>query len=215
MARKAIHRETVMIIATTILMLILLKLEFLGRDTITEPTKSGFEAALLAHGPAPEYGEKLGLYGRFIGDWDADIVVHGADGKQFRAQGEIHFGWVLEGRAIQDVWMIPRRDQRRTTLTSLPIAGNWYGTTLRVYDAKQDAWRIFWIDPATNTYRQQIGRKVGDAIVQEGTTETGARTRWIFNNITDRSFDWRAEVLSDKGDAWRLVVEVFARRATP
>jgi hypothetical protein len=27
-----------------------------------------------------------------------------------------------------------------------------------VYDSRLDAWRIFWIDPATNVSRQQIGK---------------------------------------------------------
>jgi hypothetical protein len=27
-------------------------------------------------------------------------------------KGEAHFGWALEGRAVQDVWMMPRRANR-------------------------------------------------------------------------------------------------------
>src|SRR5262245_47305146 len=49
-----------------------------------------------------------------------------------QGHGEVHFGWVLEGRAIQDVWMIPRRRDRRPGAPVMPTAGNWYGTTLRV-----------------------------------------------------------------------------------
>jgi len=53
---------------------------------------------------------QLELYGQFVGDWDADIVTHTADGVAHRGQGEIHFGWLLEGRAIH--WMIPMRKDR-------------------------------------------------------------------------------------------------------
>ena len=67
-----------------------------------------FPAVLHADGPDPERAEALKLYGRFIGDWDTEVIAHGADGTSHRTQGEIHFGWVLQGRAIQDVWMIPR-----------------------------------------------------------------------------------------------------------
>ena len=92
------------------------------------------------------------------------------------------------------------------------IAGNWYGTTLRVYDPTLDAWRIYWIDPATNTYRQQIGRQEGQDIVQEGSTDSDALSRWSFTEITARSFHWKGEVSLDKSQTWRLVVEVFAKR---
>ncbi len=72
--------------------------------------------------------------------------------------------------------------------------------------------RIYWVDPATNSYRQQIGRPQGGDIVQEGTTEAGALSRWSFTEITPLSFHWKAEASMDNGKSWRLFVEVFARR---
>jgi hypothetical protein len=75
-----------------------------------------------------------------------------------------------------------------------------------------DAWRIFWIDPATNFFCQQIGKAVGPDIVQEGTMESGSRSRWRFTKITARSFHWLGEESPDDGATWRLLVEVLARR---
>lgn len=173
---------------------------------------SGFALALHAAGPAADRVEALDLYGRFVGDWEADIVTHSPDGRRHEGKGEIHFGWILEGRAIQDVWMIPRRSERHPGAPVMPVAGNWYGTTLRIYDPALDAWRIYWIDPATNAYRQQIGRRQGVDVVQEGTTESGALSRWSFTEITPLSFHWKGEASLDKGASWRLPVEVFARR---
>lgn len=177
------------------------------------PKSSGLIAALHAAGPAPDRAEALKLYGRFIGDWNADVVTYTPDGVRHQGQGEIHFGWILEGRAIQDVWMIPRRKDRRSGIPAMPVAGNWYGTTIRVYDPALDAWRIYWIDPATNSYFEQIGRRQGADIVQQGATEGGGLSRWSFTEITPHSFHWKGEVSTGKGAAWRLVVEVFARRA--
>jgi hypothetical protein len=173
---------------------------------------SGFAMVLHADGPAPDRADKLVLYGQFIGDWDAEIITYSADGTAHNGHGEIHFGWVLEGRAIQDVWMIPRREDRGPDAPAMPVSGNWYGTTLRIYDPALNAWRIYWIDPATNSFRYQIGRRKGDDIVQEGTTESGARSRWSFTDITDDSFRWLGESSTD-GTAWRLVVEARARRS--
>jgi hypothetical protein len=175
---------------------------------------TGLTMALHAEGPAPERAEALNLYGQFVGDWEADIVTYTPDGLRHQGQGEIHFGWVLEGRAIQDVWMIPRRKDRRADMPAMPVAGNWYGTTIRVYDPVLDAWRIYWIDPATNAYFQQVGRKQGADIVQEGTTEAGALSRWSFTEITPDSFHWKGQASFDKGASWRLVVEVFAHRVS-
>jgi hypothetical protein len=186
-----------------------------GEAFMSDPKSSGLIAVLHAEDSAPDRAEALNLYGQFIGDWNADIVTHTPDGARHQGQGELHFGWILEGRAIQDVWMIPRRKDRRPGAPVIPVAGNWYGTTIRVYDPALSAWRIYWIDPATNAYRQQIGRKVGEDIVQEGTTETGALSRWSFTEITPQSFHWKGEASMDKGASWRLFVEVFAHRIGP
>jgi hypothetical protein len=146
-----------------------------------------------------------------VGDWQTDVFTYPTDGSRQQGQGEIHFDWILQGRAIQDVWMIPRRDTSRAS-APLPLAGNWYGTTIRVYDPKLEAWRIFWIDPATDTYRQQIGRRIGTDIVQQGTNDAGVLTRWSFTEITPESFHWKAEASTDGGASWRLFVTVLARR---
>jgi hypothetical protein len=185
--------------------------DIIGPEMTMTAIPIDFPAALHAAGPDPECAEALKLYGRFIGDWNTEVIAHGADGTSHRAQGEIHFGWVLQGRAIQDVWMIPRLADR-TTAPQFPIAGNWYGTTLRIYDPTIEAWRIFWIDPARNVFRQQIGRAHGEDIVQEGKTESGELSRWSFTEITENSFHWLGESKPVEADEWKLVVEVKAKR---
>lgn len=121
-------------------------------------TNPQFIAALHAEGPAQDRTDALELYAFLVGSWRADVLTYGEAPTPHRGSAEIHAGWVLEGRAIQDVWMIPRSDLRKQHMPSLPIAGNWYGSTLRVYDPNLDAWRIFWIDPATQNFMFQIGR---------------------------------------------------------
>jgi hypothetical protein len=175
---------------------------------------SVLSSLLLAGAPASDRAAKLGLYGWLVGSWEADIVTHAPDGGRHEGEGEIHFAWALEGRAIQDVWMIPRLKNRSPDAPPLPVAGNWYGTTLRIYDPAMDAWRIYWIDPATNAFYFQIGRRRGADIVQEGTTESGFASRWSFTRITPRSFLWLGEFSPDKGATWRLIVEISARRTS-
>jgi hypothetical protein len=95
-------------------------------------TARSFVEALASDGPAADRADKMNLYGWLIGRWTMDATVHPDDGGAHRGPGEIYFGWVLEGRAIQDVWILP---------------GVFCGTTLRVYDPNIDAWHILWSDP--------------------------------------------------------------------
>jgi hypothetical protein len=63
----------------------------------------------------------------------APLVPHSQVDVSRRAlTGEVHAGRVLEGRAVQDVWIMPRRADR--TAESDPTM-NMYGTTLRSWDA--------------------------------------------------------------------------------
>lgn len=103
-----------------------------------------FLQRLLADGPAADRAEKMSLYGWLIGDWRMDCTLFPDDGTTQRGAGEICFRWALGGRAIQDVWILP---------------GVFYGTTLRIYDAVLDAWRIIWSDPLRPYYARQIGRR--------------------------------------------------------
>jgi hypothetical protein len=176
----------------------------------TEDSVTGaFLDALRADGPAAERGSSMDLYGRFIGSWDLLVTRFFEDGTTRQRPGEWHFGWVLEGRAMQDVWIVPGRGAGRE---KTPAAELFYGTTLRTYDPRIDAWHIQYTDPASQTYSTMIGRADGETIVQLGRNEAGEPIRWSFRDISDDYFLWRGEVSSDGGDIWRKLVEFTARR---
>jgi hypothetical protein len=174
--------------------------------TLEDPA---FLDALHATGPLPAYAERMKLYNPLLGDWAVEVVDYDADGSRHTGQGEWHFAWVLEGRAIQDVWIAPPRDRRAPGQS---LQGNRYGTTLRVYDAEKDVWHVTWINPVTGIRNQLIGRRQGSEIVHEGTDTDGSLMRWVFSDITRHSFRWRGEVSSDGGKTWRLSAEFFGRR---
>ena len=75
-------------------------------------------AILLASpGRSPEIPESADAYGWLVGSWDLDIRVYWATDVSARGlKGEAHFGWALEGRAIQDVWIMPRLVERTSNL---------------------------------------------------------------------------------------------------
>ncbi len=156
-----------------------------------------------------ELASKLELYGRFVGSWQLDVNFHQRDGSISRTEGELQFSWVLDGRAIQDVWIYPARRLRSEQPTE---AWHAYGSTFRWYDPVIDAWHITWFDPSRSVETHQIGRAVGVDIVQMGEDHNGLLNRWRFVEITDRSFTWLGERSWDRGSTWTLLVEMRARR---
>lgn len=158
---------------------------------------NGFIRSLLASGPAADRAAAMDTYGRLVGDWSFEAQMHADGGVAHVTGGEIHFGWVLDGRAIQDVWVLP---------------GYFAGTTLRLYDPGLDAWHILWSDPLRQSYNRQIGRRIGErSIVQEGTDLAGNATRWSFQDITADRFRWLGERRGADG-AWQLLADFAARR---
>jgi hypothetical protein len=186
----------------------------LDRGDSMPDTEDAFTAALRAPEPAADLAEKLRLYGQFVGSWEAEAQAFLPDRTTRKHFWQIHFSWVLEGRAIQDVWITPpRRGQRLRESRPWGPFTNQYGTTLRVYDPERDAWRVTWIDPAAGYRADLLGRPDGDGILQEGTGSDGAWLRWIFSDIGGRSFRWRAEVSRDQGLHWYRAIELLAQRA--
>lgn len=168
-----------------------------------------FFDALVADGPDLAFAPKMTLYDRVLGDWELEVIDHGADGSRRVSTGEVHFVWVLEGRAIQDVWIVPARGERNP---DLPSRGNRYGTTLRVYDPTEDVWRVTWFNPVNGTVSRLVARQVGDDIVQEGEGADGSGIRWSFTRITPTSFHWVGEVSRDGGESWQVQSEFIGRR---
>src|SRR4051812_41973955 len=162
---------------------------------------------LHADGPAPDRAAQMMLYGRFVGSWDGTLKYVDAEGSRRETTAEVHFGWVLAGRAIQDVWIAPSR-QGRTESERLLM----HGSTFRVYDPHHDIWHITWIDPVKQVNNRMTGRKVGDDIVQEYRTDDGKRVQWMFVDIAKDRFHWVNRESADDGRNWTVRGEFFLRR---
>ena len=160
--------------------------------------------ALHADGPAGPYADKLMLFGRFVGSWELEWRGPGSA----RARGELHFGWVLGGRAVQDVWIVPGRGEPGENQP--PSA--FHGSTIRFFDPTIDAWRSTWVEPINARVRRFVGRSIGPDIVLLS-SEEDPQLRWSFTEITPDSFTWRGETSVDGGETWTLDEEMLARRA--
>ena len=162
---------------------------------------------LHATGPSPDRAAQMMLYGQFVGSWEGTLVYRDAEGVRRETSAEVHFGWVLEGRAVQDVWIAPSRRARPATERLL-----MHGTTLRVYHPGSAIWHITWTDPVRQVFNSMTGRKAGDDIVQEYRRDDGARVQWMFTEIGPDSFHWSARESKDDGETWATRGEFFLRR---
>jgi hypothetical protein len=163
------------------------------------PGGPGLAEVLHAGGPAGGR-DPMGLFDPFIGSWDTAWSGRDADGHPLSAEGEAHFGWVLGGRALQDIWILP----------GTPPAA-FHGTWIRFYDASIDAWRAAWIDPVNGDVRRFVVQSVGDEILMLSDEEE-PRLRWRFTDIAPDSFLFRGESSRDGGSTWTIDEEMRTTR---
>jgi hypothetical protein len=165
-----------------------------------------FASALISTEPHPDLPAEHRIFGPFIGSWDL-VVTWYAEGGSIRRQenGEWHFAWVLEGRAVQDVWIVPPRAERQSHSDLYE-----YGTSLRFFDPALSVWRSTWIGPGQRAVHVFVARKIGGEVVLETTLEGGQRMQWTFSDVTDTSFVWRNRRETEAG--WVLTQDFQARR---
>jgi hypothetical protein len=162
-----------------------------------------FCRALVSDGPSlPRPAQ---IFAPFIGSWDLTVRWFDAGGQLSRTEpGEWHFAWVLEGRAIQDVWIVPPRAQRTGG------ALYEYGTSVRFYDPQLEAWQSTWIGPMHGVVRTFVAHQREDAVVLETTPGVSPAMRWSFREVAADSFTWTNEVR--EGEGWRIQQTFEARR---
>jgi hypothetical protein len=162
--------------------------------------ESVFLKALAADGPDPEHAQAMQLFGQLVGSWEhtwrefSSTPVGGT--------GEWHFGWVLQGRVVQDVFIAYYDDG---TLYD-------YGTTIRAYDPAKGQWNVAYCGPVQGSLRTFTAREIEDEIVLEGRGGDGHLIHWIFSEITPTTFRWRGEVSQNNGLTWTLYEEIKLKR---
>jgi hypothetical protein len=166
--------------------------------------RSEMLTALGARGPHPARSEKSKAFDRLVGAWEFDCTIYPEDGSVDEFAGEWIFDWILDGGAIQDVWMGFKEGRSP--------GKRHMGTTLRFFDAKREEWRVIFIVPLSGKVIDLHGGESGDRIVLEGVDVTGAQLRWSFNDIEANSFLWRGETSQDGGKSWRVEQIMRLRR---
>src|SRR5438874_197744 len=134
-------------------------------DSWADDPQHRMVGTLWAPGPHPSLGDQARVWDRFVGTWDADFGFLGDDGTVRHAPGEIDFGWVLDGRAVQDLWIGYPSDAAKERSI---------GTSLRYFDAKAGLWNVVFVNPQFGAALQVRGGLEGDRIVLRGEDADGA-----------------------------------------
>jgi hypothetical protein len=153
--------------------------------------------------PNPILGDEARTFDQLVGTWDADFTFHRADGTTQQKKGELHFGWVMDGTAMQDLWIgYPAEAGKERSI----------GTTFRFLDPQTKQWRIVFINPRFNYLVTAQGGREGDRIVLRGVDTDGHPLRWTFREITSQSFHWQGEKSYDGGSTWKLEEDHHMKR---
>lgn len=162
-----------------------------------------FITALCSRVRSERIPEEADLFGSLIGEWDIVWNDHLEDDAPRRVKGEWIFSRVLDGTAIQDLFIVPSRAERLQD--KQPDAE--YGTTLRIFNPKTIHWDIFYgcMGEAIRLTARKVDKEV---VLTENTT---GRMRYVFSDITASSFLWRKEEMSENNE-WRIIAKVEAKR---
>lgn len=169
-----------------------------------------FLGALVSPRRAPDLADADDIFDFLVGSWDLEAVLFDPTGQTQRSKGELHASWVLEGRAMQDLFIIPRRADRTS---GVPARGDRYATTIRTYDRALRAWRLTFINPAApETSAELIARRKGQGIEMEGRLSDDTPIRWRYATIAPAAFHYTAERLRDD-ETWQLYLELFGTKS--
>lgn len=154
---------------------------------------SEFSDVLIHSGTNPKIPKEYDSFGFLIGEWDILYSDNHGTGRQRQVKGEWIFSRILDGTAIQDVFICPSRAERQIH----PQPDATWGTTLRIFNPGTKAWDIFY--GATGEAERLEAKKEGDHIVL---TETGeGKMKWIFSEIGDDYFLWENRLFNEDGSS--------------
>lgn len=176
-------------------------------DRMKQTTCDDFVQSLLVKRSRQTVPDSMKLFGQFVGSWDWAGFDYLNDGSKLPTKGRWIFEWVLNGNAIQDVFIFedPDSDKEHVSFAE-------YGTTIRFPTNDGNTWKAVWVGPMNKVIRILDARVIGSDIVLEGKNERGELIHWIFSHITETSFHWRGEYTSDSGRSWILYEELDTKR---
>jgi hypothetical protein len=161
--------------------------------------------ALEASAPHASLGEHATVMNRLVGTWDVAYTDFLKGGKVRHRTGQITFGWILDGRAVQDLWIVD---------PSGPGKDREVFTDVFYRDAKSGAWSSVFVDPqeASSATFATIQAADDRLVLESHDLEPAQLHRWSYNDVQADSFVYRDEASTDGGKTWTLKSEYHMSR---
>ena len=173
------------------------------KELLAKSTREAMINVLGSGDANPSIGDEAKTFDRLVGTWDADFTFYRKDGSVSHKKGELLFGWVMDGHAIQDLWIgYPTEGQKERTI----------GTTIRFFDTALKQWRVIFVNPQFNYVVTVQGGREGDRIVLHGRDTDGLPIRWTFSEMKPGSFHWQGEKSHDGGKTWKVEEDHHMKR---
>jgi len=166
-------------------------------------TPGDLAKVLQASQPEATLRQAAGAVDRLIGDWAVDYVDIAKDGKATRRTGRFVVRWVLDGRAVQDVWIVDPTGSRKEREIY---------TDVRYFDPKLRTWKAVFFDPEHDSTASFTGEIGGDGLIMHTPDLGAADSRWSFVDARADSMVFRDEASDDGGKSWRLRSEYHLTR---
>lgn len=161
-----------------------------------------FIKALVCEERSHRIPEEKDYFGSLIGEWDFKWKDRMGTKEERLIKGEWIFSRVLDGTGIQDVFICPSREERKTRHEK----DEEYGTTIRTYNPCTGNWEIYYCCYGESTRLEAV--KVDNNIVL--TEKEDGKMKWVFSEIERNSFHWQHSKLIH--DEWVVFCDCRAVR---
>lgn len=162
-----------------------------------------FISALLGDGKINSIPEEYDWYAPLLGDWDFDYYDI-QNGKRTRhVKGEWIFRRILNGTAIEDLFICPSRATKDTN----PQPDGEYGAAIRMFHPGSCSYDMVYTTHGYMT-RLNVRRENGKIVC---TVLDRPAEKWVFSEVTPTAFRWQNITVTSAGE-WHVNSEVLAHR---
>ena len=161
-------------------------------------------SALGAAGPHASLGGQSKVIEQLVGTCDVEYRDIQKDGQEKRRSGQFIVAWVLDGRAIEDVWIVDPSEGRPEREVY---------TAMQYFDSKTHTWPMVFIDPEHASTAKFTGGATLDGRLNLLTSDLGRpQNRWSFTAAGPDRLVFRDEYSNDGGETWKLLSEDHLKR---
>lgn len=180
-------------------------------DDIPQAVKEFYETESTINKRAPT---ETAQFGQLSGIWYCTQYKRNAESQEFEEDSRAYWAWkyILDGYGVQDFWY---QGEKETPYHKF-FQRDLMLTQIRVYDTKEEVWKIAFINNNAGEGPGRIfglftAKADGDEVVMEwDPQDPDDLKRIIFYDITEDSFSWRVEQSKDAGESWAVTWKISA-----